>query len=65
MSVVLEIRRRGRHVAGSILGALLFAHTAAVTAAPMAKHLVLLVVDDLGFGDLGSRFNLVKRYEAL
>ena len=26
MSVVLEIRRRGRHVAGSILGALLFAY---------------------------------------
>ena len=26
MSVVLEIRRRGRHIAGSILGALLFAY---------------------------------------
>ncbi|MFT5438409.1 MAG: cell division protein FtsB [Alphaproteobacteria bacterium] len=26
MSVVLEIRRRGRHVAGSIFGALLFAY---------------------------------------
>ncbi|NKB21939.1 MAG: septum formation initiator family protein [Alphaproteobacteria bacterium] len=26
MSVVLEIRRRGRHIAGSILGALIFAY---------------------------------------
>jgi len=26
MSIALEIRRRGRHVAGSILGALLFAY---------------------------------------
>jgi cell division protein FtsB len=26
MSMILEIRRRGRHVAGSILGALLFAY---------------------------------------
>ena len=26
MSVVLEIRRRGRHITGSILGALLFAY---------------------------------------
>lgn len=26
MSVILEIRRRGRHVAGAILGALLFAY---------------------------------------
>jgi cell division protein FtsB len=26
MSVILEIRRRGRHVAGSILGALVFAY---------------------------------------
>jgi len=26
MSVVLEIRRRGRHIAGSIMGALLFAY---------------------------------------